>query len=56
MKHVLVARKLGPDVKYVKEGDILCVHPYDFMPNKVMLGDKHMLFSEQLVIAVKRSR
>lgn len=56
MKHVLVAKKLGPDVKYVKEGDVLCVNPYEFPAGKIKIDDNHYLFSEQLVIAVKRSR
>ena len=56
MKHVLVAKRLGPDVKYVKEGDVLCVDPYNFMNNKIKLEDNYYLFSEELVIAVKRSR
>lgn len=53
-EHILKAVKVGPDTKYVQEGDILLVNPYEFMNNKLKLDDEHYVFSESAIIAVKR--
>jgi len=53
--HVLTAVKVGPDVKDVKVGDVLMVHPYNYQGEKLRLSDSHVLFPESVVIAVKRN-
>lgn len=53
-EHILKAVKVGPDTKYVQEGDILLVNPYEFMNNKLKLDDEHYVLSESAIIAVKR--
>ncbi len=53
-EYILKAVKVGPDSKYVQEGDILFVNPYEFMNNKLKLDDEHYVISESAIIAVKR--
>lgn len=53
-EHILKAVKVGPDTKYVQEGDILLVNPYEFMNNKLKLDDEYYVISESAIIAVKR--
>lgn len=55
-EHVLKTVKVGTDVKYVKQGDILLVNPFEFVNNKIKLDDEHYIFSEDVIIAVKRSK
>lgn len=51
-----VAVKVGPEAKWVKEGDELIINPFNFYNNRVKIDDEHTLCSEESVIAVKRPK
>lgn len=53
--HTLTAVKVGPDVKDVKVGDVLMVHPYSFHGERLQLSDSYVMLPESVVIAVKRN-
>ena len=53
-KKYIKAIKLGPDVKGVKEGDLLICNQFELLPAKINIDETHWLLPESVVLAVKR--